>query len=161
MRILPRLLMLALLPLAACDGGTLPATDAIHGEWAAPMTLFRGTGDIDRAEHRYLFRPDGTYQSTILGWDRAGIGWRVVYRGESTGRYRLDEAGVAMSVQRVRWRDAETSGWQDEFVADQESLGPPIRYTVERGRLILHLGPTQGEHGEPVPAEARIYTRRR
>jgi hypothetical protein len=161
MRIRRRLPILPLLlTFAACDGGTLPPTDPIHGEWATPVSLFRGTGDIDRAEHRFTFRADGTYESTTLGFEQAGAGWLVVYEGELTGTYRLESGGVAKNVRRYRWRAAETSGWQDEVVADPESFGPPTRYTRDGDRLIMHLGPSQNEHGLPIPAQDRIYTRR-
>lgn len=160
MRILKRLLILSMLvPAAACEeGGTLPLpeTDAIHGSWSMPMTLFRGTGEIDRAEHRYTFSPDGTYEATTVGLDEG----RVVYENEVRGEYRLEPGGIASSVQTWRWRAAETPLWQDEVVGDRGVFAPPLRYTVDGDRLIFHLGPTQGEHSQPIAAEDRIYTRR-
>lgn len=162
MRILQRLLILSvLLPLAACDGGTLPATDPIHGTWSTPIDLFLGTGDIDRAEHRYTFSPDGTYESTTVGYERAGSGWRVVYEGEMRGQYRLEAGGVARNVKSYRWRGEDSPRWQNELVSDQESFGPPMRYTLDDDRLIMHHGPYVGEHGQPFPAEDKVYTRRR
>ncbi|HEX6370088.1 MAG TPA: hypothetical protein VF006_14300 [Longimicrobium sp.] len=159
MRILQRLLILSVLvPLAACDGGasTLPATDPIHGLWTTPVTLFRGTGSIDRAEHRYTFSPDGTYEAATTGFEQG----RVVYENEVAGEYRLEPGGIVSNVQTYRWRAAETPAWQNEVVGDRGVFGPPMAYTVDRDRLILHLGPTQGEHGQPLPAQDRIYIRR-
>ncbi|HEX5872291.1 MAG TPA: hypothetical protein VFY65_17805 [Longimicrobium sp.] len=157
MRILQRLLILSLLPLAACDGGTLPATDPIHGSWYMPIELFLGRGDIDRAEHRYAFHPDGTYLSSILGWDRG----RVVYESQMTGEYRLEAGGLVTSAQTYRWRSAESLRWQDEVVGDRGIFGPPAPYTVDNRRLIIHRGPSRGEHDEPLPARDEVYTRRR
>jgi hypothetical protein len=157
MRILKRLLILSVLvPLAACDSGTLPATDPIHGEWTTPITLFRGTGEIDRAEHRFTFSPDGTYEASTIGFQDE----RVVYQNEVTGEYRLESGGIVSNVQTWRWRAAETPVWQTEVVGDQGVFGPPLQYTVEGDRLIFHLGTRQGEHGLTIPAEDRVYTRR-
>lgn len=149
-------LFFALLALAACDGGTLPATDPIHGSWSTPIELFLGTGDVDRAEHRYTFDPDGTYLSSTIGWDRG----RVVYENQMTGEYRLEAGGLATSVQAYRWRSAESLRWQDEVVGDRGTFGPPTPYTVDNRRLTIHHGPFRGEHGEPIPAEDKIYSRR-
>jgi hypothetical protein len=159
MRILKRLLILSVLvPLAACGEGTstLPETDPIHGSWSMPMTLFRGTGEIDRAEHRYTFSPDGTYEAATIGFDDG----RVVYQNEVAGEYRLEPGGIASNVQTWRWRAAETPLWQNEVVGDKGVFAPPIPFTVNGHRLIFHLGPSQGEHSQPIPAEDRVYTRR-
>lgn len=146
----------ALLALAACDGGTLPATDPIHGSWYTPVDLFLGTGDVDRAEHRYTFRPDGTYLSSTVGWDNG----RVVYENQLTGEYRLEAGGLVTNAQAYRWRSAESPRWQDEVVGDRGTFGPPTPYTVDNRRLIVHQGPSRGEHGQPIPAQDRIYSRR-
>lgn len=156
MRILKRLLILSVLvPLAACESGTLAETDPIHGSWSMPMSLFRG-GDVSPAEHRYTFNPDGTYEARTIGFDEG----RVVYENEVTGEYRLEPGGIVSNVQTWRWRSAEMPVWQDEVVGDKGVFGPPMRYTVDGDRLIFHFGPRQGEHGQPIPAEDRIYTRR-
>lgn len=156
MRILKRLLILSVLaPLAACDGGTLPETDPIHGSWSMPMSLFRA-GDILRAEHRYTFSPDGTYEARTIAFAED----RVVYENEVTGEYRLEPGGIASNVQTWRWRAPETPLWQNEVVGDRGVFAPPIPYTVVADRLIIHLGPSQGEHGQPIDAQDRIYTRR-
>ena len=146
----------ALLALAACDSGTLADPQPIHGAWKTPITLFRGTGSIDRAEHRYTFRTDGTYESTTLGFDEG----RVVYEGELTGEYRLEPGGLVQNVQTWRWRAAETSGWQNEVVGDKGVFAPPMPYTVDGDLLVLHYGPSSDEHGNPIPAKDRVYTRR-
>lgn len=157
MRILKRLLILSVLvPLAACEEGTLPETDTIHGSWSMPMSLFRGGDIIDRAEHRYTFSPDGTYEARTIGFD----GERVVYENEVAGEYRLEPGGIASNVQTWRWRAADTPLWQDEVVGDQGVFVPPLRYTVDGDRLVFHFGPSQGEHGQPIDAVDRVYTRR-
>jgi hypothetical protein len=157
MPILQRLLVLSLLvPLAACESGTLPATDPIHGSWTTPITLFRGTGNVDRAEHRFTFSPDGTYEATTIGFEQG----RMVYENEVAGEFRLEPGGIVSNVQTWRWRAAETPAWQNEVVGDEGVFGPPMPYTVDGDRLILHLGPSQGEHGLTIRAEDRIYTRR-
>lgn len=157
MRILKRLLILsALVPLAACESGTLAETDPIHGSWSMPMSLFLGTGQVDRAEHRYTFGRDGTYEASTIGFEEG----RVVYENEVRGEYRLEPGGIVSNVQTWRWRAAETPAWQNEVVGDQGVFGPPLPYTVDGDRLIFHLGPSQGEHGRPIAAEDRIYTRR-
>lgn len=150
--ILPALLALA----AACDSGTLAGPEPIHGSWTTPISLFRGTGTIDRAEHRYTFRPDGSYEATTIGFENG----RVVYENEATGEYRLEPGGLVSNVQTWRWRAAETPAWQEQVVGDRGVFGPPTRYTVSGDRLILHYGPSTGEHGQPLPAQDRIYTRR-
>lgn len=157
MRIFKRLLILSVLvPLAACgEGGTLPETDPIHGSWSTSMSMFRG-GDILRAEHRYTFSPDGTYEARTIGFNHE----RVVYENEVTGEYRLEPGGIASNVQTWRWRAVETPLWQEEVVGDKGVFAPPMPYTVDGDRLIFHLGPGQGEHGQPIPAQDRTYTRR-
>jgi hypothetical protein len=162
MRIPRRLSILPLLlALTGCDSGMLPGTDPIHGEWAAPMSMFLPNQDVDRAEHRYTFLPDGTYESTTLVYQSRPLGSRVVYEGETKGEYRLDPGGFAMNVQSYRWRDAGMSRWQNEVVTQTGEFGPPTRYTIDGDRLIVHHGPSQGEHGQPIAAQDQVYTRRR
>jgi hypothetical protein len=163
MRILKRLLVLSVLvlALAACDGGMLPGTDPIHGEWAAPMSIFLPNLDAGPAEHRYTFRPDGTYESTTLVYQSQPLASRVVYEGETKGEYRLEPGGFAMNVQSWRWRDAGMPRWQNEVVTQIGEFGPPTRYTVNGNQLIVHHGPSVGEHGQPIAARDQVYTRRR
>lgn len=151
------LILPALLALAACDGDTiLPPTDPIHGSWSTPVELFLGRGNVDRAEHRYGFEPGGTYVASTLGWER-GV---LVYENQMTGEYRLEAGGLVTNVQAYRWRSGRTAPWQDEVVGGKGTFGPPIAYTVDHRRLIMHEGPSRGEHGEPIPAQDRIYSRR-
>ena len=160
---IPRLLSILplLLTLSACDGGMLPGTDPIHGEWASPATGFLPNPDVDLAEHRYTFLPSGIYKSTMLIYQSRPLGPRVVYKGETKGEYRLEPGGFAMNVHSYRWREAGMSRWQNEVVTQTGEFGLPTRYTVVGDRLIVHHSPTQGEHGQPIPAQDRVYTRRR
>ncbi|HEX2207229.1 MAG TPA: hypothetical protein VHG93_06065 [Longimicrobium sp.] len=96
----------------------------------------------------------------MVGLQQVGAVWRVVYVGESTGEYRLEFGGVAVNTVTRRWRTAEMLKWQDERVVDDDVFSLPTPYTVDGNRLIMHYGPTTGEHGEPIPAEDRVYTRR-
>lgn len=151
----------ALLALAACDGGTLPGTDPIHGQWATPVSMFHPNLDIDRAEHRYTFFPNGTFESTTLAYQNESLGLRAVYENRMKGEYRLGADGFAINPQSYRWREAGMSRWQDEVVSDDGGFGPPTRYTINGDRLIVHYGPSRGEHDEPIPARDQVYTRRR
>lgn len=159
MRTIRALLLPAVLLLSACDGGTLPATDPIHGDWSTPISLFLGTGQVDRAEHRYRFRPDGTYEARTLGYDLRGSGQTLVYENLTKGEYRLESGGLATNVTSYAWRDARTA-WQQDFAGPAGELGPPLPYTLEGDRLTLHYPQSVGEHGQPIPASDKVYARR-
>lgn len=158
---LRRLLPLAVLLAAACDGGgTLPVeSDPIVGEWVTPTEPPLLNQTVDRAELRLSYGEDGSYATELLWMDDHAAD-PVVYRLETEGRYRVEAGAVSVSIRAWRHWTAARGTWQDEYVANPDDFGGSVPYSVDGDRLTLYYSASTDGEGMPLPPREVVFTRR-